>query len=400
MIGRLLSTGTMAMGNMTVMAERWQRQLVPMTRQVLLSGALLLLAGCGHPTSQAMLNPVPQADPAARTVSLLVATPRGLDRATATFTSDRADVLTFNRLRVAIPSTHKPGTIEWPNGPSDPSGRSFATLENDLIAASAMNRSLDAMVPPSGDVLLFVHGFNTAYEEGVYRLAQLANDTDVKSLPILFSWPSRGDLTDYLTDRESTLASRHHLRHLLESLARHPRVKRIDLMAHSMGTMLAMETLVHLKLAGNAELNNRLNTVVLAAPDIDVDVFRAQFGIIGRRPRPTIVMVSRDDRALALSRRLAGNVVRVGAASVRSQKTIEFAETMGLTVIDLTDVKSEDRSNHTKFAAAPAIVRQLAGQMHTDLHHKQGSAVGTFIVDTAGEILHTPSRLLSHVTGR
>lgn len=365
----------------------------------------LALAACGQTTSQMMLKPVePSAHEASthgtKRVPILVATPRGRDEATGEFNNERTEHLTYNSIVVSLPPGHAQGEVEWPPGPVGDLQKHFVTLANTVMDEATVQKNLDRYLPPSGDVFVFMHGYNTTYQEGVYRLAQIAGDANLKALPLLFSWPSRGDLTDYLTDRESAMASRNRLMHLLEVLARHPRVHHIDVMAHSMGSMLTMETLVQLKLKGNGELNNKLNTLVLAAPDIDVDVFRAQFEIIGKRNKPTIVMTSRDDRALNLSRRIAGNVVRAGNASIRAPKTIEFVEKMGLTVFDMTEMRTSDKLNHSKFASFPTVVQQLGTRAEQSQEQNPITAVGTFFIDAAGEILATPSNVLSRVTGR
>lgn len=225
-------------------------------------------------------------------------------------------------------------------------------------------------------------------------------DSAAPPLPILFSWPSRGQIKDYLTDRESTLAARNRLRQLLSMLASHPRVRSIDLLAHSMGTFLTMETLVHAKLSGDGEFRNKLNMLALAAPDIDVDVFMTQFEIIGRRPRPTVIIISRDDKALQVSSRLAGDVVRVGAASPRARASVEAIERLGFTVVDLTDLETSDRVSHTKFAASPLVVRQLGAQIRSVAAGNPSSATGSFVVDAAGTIIEAPARIFNQVTGR
>ena len=85
--------------------------------------------------------------------------------------------------------------------------------------------------------------------------------------------------------------------------------------------------------------------MVLAAPDIDIDLFKAQLKKLGPRPRPYMVIVSRDDRALRLSRAIAGGKERVGAYS----NDQELAD-LGAIVVDVTDLESLDSSHHSKFA--------------------------------------------------
>ncbi len=64
-----------------------------------------------------------------------------------------------------------------------------------------------------------------------------------KVAPILFTWPSRASVFDYNYDKESTNYSRVAFEQTLRTLAKDPDVKDITVMAHSMGTWLAMESL-------------------------------------------------------------------------------------------------------------------------------------------------------------
>ena len=65
------------------------------------------------------------------------------------------------------------------------------------------------------------------------------------------------------------------------------RVKSIDIIAHSMGTWLTMETLRQLAIAGDRDLGGKLGYVVLASPDIDVDVFKKQMMRYGKPDQPS-----------------------------------------------------------------------------------------------------------------
>ncbi len=68
-----------------------------------------------------------------------------------------------------------------------------------------------------------------------------------------------------------------------------------------MGAWVTVEALRQLRLAHNDATINRLN-VVLAAPDIDVDVFSSQMDVIGPLSPPMTVLVSRDDIALSIAK--------------------------------------------------------------------------------------------------
>jgi esterase/lipase superfamily enzyme len=66
------------------------------------------------------------------------------------------------------------------------------------------------------------------------------------------------------------------------------------------------------------------------------------------------LLVSRDDGALRISRRIAGGVPRVGAADSAE------LEQFGLTVIDLSQIDDSSSGSHSKFAGSPEVV-QLIG---------------------------------------
>ncbi|MCA0424805.1 MAG: alpha/beta hydrolase [Proteobacteria bacterium] len=347
------------------------------------------------------LVPVEASAPGAKSVALLAATTRGISSETGAFNSTRAKALSFQKLTVSIPPNHKTGEIEWPETLPGKAEKSFVTLSNEMLDEARFNAMVDRMIPANGQVLVFVHGYNTTHEDAVFRLAQIINDSEMKALPILFSWPSRGVVKDYLTDRESIFASRTRMLRMFTMLSRHPRVKGIDVLAHSMGTMLTMETLQMAKLAGKPDFGGKLNLLILAAPDIDVDVFMTQFEVIGRRKGQTVILVSRDDKALKLSSRLAGDVVRVGAASPSARASLAAIEKYGFTVIDLTDLSSSDSINHSKFAASPLVVRKLSLRM-SDNQTVDGAVprVGSFMIDTAGRVLEAPVNILRGATGR
>ena len=146
------------------------------------------------------------------------------------------------------------------------------------------------------------------------------------------------------------------LRMLAQSGAR-----RIDIVGHSMGTWVTMEALRQLAIRGDRDLGGKLGDVVLASPDIDVDVFKSQMRRYGKPDKPFFLMLSDDDRALKLSGMLAGNKPRLGDYKNAS----DLAE-YGVIVVDLSKSKGSDSFNHTKFADNPTLVRLLGERLRED----------------------------------
>ena len=216
------------------------------------------------------------------------------------------------------------------------------------------------MAARGGRAMVFVHGYNTGFDNAAYRVTQIAHDSGYPGTPVLFSWASGGRTTDYVYDKESASAARDQLEGTLRLLAQSG-ARRIDIVAHSMGTWVTMEALRQLALTGDRDLGGKLGDVVLASPDIDVDVFKSQMRRYGKPARPFILLLSEDDRALKLSGILAGSRPRVGDY----RNAADLAE-YGVTVVDLSAVEGGDSLNHTKFADNPMLVKLLGQRLRED----------------------------------
>ncbi len=215
-------------------------------------------------------------------------------------------------------------------------GRVASTVSNEWSIASVNQAQVeDANLEMAGaargrDVLIYVHGFNETFETASLGAANLSHGVQFNGVTALFTWPSKGEILDYGYDRESALWSRDAFQELLETLAKEPTIDRIHIVAHSMGTLLTLETLRQVKAASGESLTGKFGAIVLASPDIDVDVFTGIVGKLGSMARKLTLITSTDDRALDLSRRMAGGVTRVGAAESKQ------VEGLGVKVVDAT----------------------------------------------------------------
>lgn len=327
---------------------------------------LAVLMGCdGRPKN--VLTPVADTEAQSSRVNLMVTTMRSRSMVKGEmFTGERAMQPAFADITVSIPpaGVRKVGEVAWPRKlPANPA-TDFATLKAEEIDRDDARTWLNAAVRKSGDgsVLVFIHGFNNRFEDSVYRFAQIVEDSGVRSAPVLVTWPSRGSVFAYGYDRESTNYTRNALETLLQYLARDPQVKEVSILAHSMGNWLALEALRQMAIR-NGRLPAKFENVMLASPDVDVDIFRQQIGDMGEaRPRFTL-FVSRDDRALALSRRVWGDVARLGAIDPEQPPFKKELSDNKITVIDLTKVKAGDRLHHGKFAESPEVVRLIGARI-------------------------------------
>jgi esterase/lipase superfamily enzyme len=377
--------------------------------------ALSIAACAGRP--EGVLLPLGPPSVPTSHVDMLVATTRAKSSdAGVLFSGERGATPSFAEIVVSIPpdATRKLGDVQWPSSlPGNPA-TDFTTISVADLTADQARQRFHTMIAKTSrrHVLLFVHGFNNRFDDAVYRFAQIIHDSRVDAVPALFTWPSRGSVWAYGYDRESTNYSRDALEHLLQVLSKDPAVEEVSILAHSMGNWLALEALRQMAIR-NGRVSPKINAVMLAAPDVDVNVFKSQIATITEKDGPKITLfVSQDDRALAISRRVWGDIPRLGAIdpAVEPYKAELAAEK--ITVIDLTKLTSDDRLNHAKFAESPEVVRLIgsrlaSGQTVTDTHIGLGDRIAgvatgaaSTVGSAAGLVLSAPIAIIDPNTRR
>ena len=364
------------------------------------------VTGCAS-RPEGVLAPVPNITTDTSKIDMLVATTRKpTEESGVFFTGERGADLSLANVIVSMPPGRELGTIQWPSRiPGDPE-RDFVTTAVDHMDREDLQHWFRAHSVKGRRVLIFVHGFNTQFDDSMFRFAQIIHDSRVDVAPILFSWPSRGSIFDYNYDRESTNYSRAELAYVIQQAVRSRDVSEITIMAHSMGSWPAVEALRDISLQ-NGKISPKITTVILASPDLDIDVFRKQLTEIGpTRPHFTI-FVSANDRALRLSRLISGSVTRVGGVNLdQKQYQEQLASMSGITVLDLSALRNGDRLNHSQFATSPEVVqllgeRLIEGQAISDADvgspgQLPAAAVGAdeAIGTVAGAALTAPIRIL------
>jgi esterase/lipase superfamily enzyme len=370
--------------------------------------AALLLAGCGGPRAILWNGPATEAGAAAKPAAIVpiyVATSRQRsDDLSLPYNAKRSLTLNFSRVDVGIPPSHKSGIVEKtgrkPNPAKHFAAVAFQPYDNRQVFTEKLNAALAARPADQQEVLIFVHGYNNNFADSTFREAQFVHDYGFKSVAVHYAWPSAGTLGLYVYDRDSANFARDGLAELLEIVSR-TRAKRIILVGHSMGTMVVMEALRSLALSGKRAPLDRLTGVMLAAPDIDVDVFQEQVREIGKLPRPFAVLVSREDDALGISARITGGHPRVGDGS-----DIEMLRENGIAVLDMSTV---DKGGHDVFASSPTLMTLVRrGQLTDRTLEGEGATAGeTILADgssvirgAASLVLYLPTRILSAAAPR
>ncbi len=299
-------------------ARRFAASRRAVLRGLTSAASALALCGCAGMAAKA---PRFDASALALNPTLLVATTRkpvNGARAKPWYGPERAPAMTVARAQLSPPddgrfSLASVGLADWRLDKIEP-----AAQIGDLIDPSAGGH----------DVLIYVHGYNTTFEAAALDAARLSDGIKFVGETMVFSWPSRASLLDYGYDRESAMWSRDALQQVLDGLIASPVIGHIHIVAHSIGTMLTMEALRQLYAQLGEETVNKIGAVVFASPDIDMDGFSSSVQRIGPLAGKITVVAATNDRALAVSRWIAGGITRVGAAQ-KAQ-----LERMGIRVID------------------------------------------------------------------
>lgn len=333
--------------------------LVCLLFSMLAGGAMILLGGCASIGLSGMGEPA--AEP--RSVPMFVVSTRKGERGA----SSEAAVESGARLSlqtISVPPGHEAGRIERPSFGSEDPQKHFVVASRRGLDETAflaeLASHLSGRVGSNRDILLYVHGFNTSYDEARFRLAQIVADGRFGGVAVLYTWPAAGSLLDYGAAKENATSARDALGKLVHQLSEVPDVGRVHILAHSMGAWLGMEALRENAISGSPDLNGKLGDVMLAAPDIDLSVFRQQLARLD--PSHVFVLVSSNDRALSISKSLAGDRPRLGGLDPNNPSDRAALEALGVKAYDLSH-ESTGLIGHGTYADAPQVVRTIGSQI-------------------------------------
>lgn len=314
----------------------------------------LALSACAGGARMVSIDAVKQAG--GNVVPILVVSSRNRESDGSLGTA-RGEGLVFGRYDVSVPPNRTPGSVKRSAFAANPR-KDFTTINNEIFPSeSTFQSQLKAQLlsRPAGrrNAVIFVHGYNTGYEDGLFRFAQFYNDIGLNDVPVHYSWPSAEKLFRYGYDRDSMLFARDGFKATLKSVMK-AGADKVLLVAHSMGSMLVMETLREITIAGDNYTRSRIGGVVLVSPDIDIDVFRAQVRRIGTLPKPFVIFSSKRDRVLKFAANEIYGHDRVGALQLDGGLS-----DLDVNVIDVTDY-SEGVLNHSTAITSPAFLKIIA----------------------------------------
>lgn len=238
--------------------------------------------------------------------------PTGRLAAARFYGGDRGDDenLALGVCEVSVPHDHRMGHLERPSiwklqFHEDPEKHvvllSVAPEEHDKFLQD-LSGTIEAS--QGKEAFVFIHGYNVTFEDAARRTAQLWFDLKFDGAAILYSWPSRGGLSDYLADEATVEWTVPHLKRFLSEIAANSHASTVHLVAHSMGNRALTAALKAIAAEAPASSLPQFRQVVLTAPDIDAGVFRQLAQEIEKTAQRVTLYASSLDKALAASKKI------------------------------------------------------------------------------------------------
>jgi esterase/lipase superfamily enzyme len=257
---------------------------------------------------------------------------------------DELSTLQFGLCEVAIPKGHiqgeieRPGKILWAFELPEKTGAHVMLTKITELQEQDFIKQLADGINSSGEKagLIFIHGYNNTFAEAARRAAQIAWDVPFNGVTGFFSWPSAGKTLNYFKDIEHADVSIPQLEYFIEKIVLETKIEKLHIIAHSMGNRVLTVTLNQLSKKETFKPKLKvLHQIILAAPDIDKNVFKTnilpQFKTIGNR---RTIYASDQDKALNISEKARIGLSRLGDGG----ESVFVAE--GFDTVDASNVRS------------------------------------------------------------
>jgi esterase/lipase superfamily enzyme len=282
------------------------------------------------------------------------------------YTGERGK-LKYGIAQVSIPKVHILGKMERPKHwwQSETIGKHILITDLKCISKQEFLKFFNSKLThvEEKDVLIFIHGFNVTFAAAIRTTAQITYDLKFKGVPMTYSWPSLGKVSEYMSDEASVQYAVPHLVAFLKTVIEgRNNNTRIHIIAHSMGTRLLTNALKEISfLYPNKHV---FKNIILAAPDIDRDVFKESLFPYIRKTTDLITLyASSDDKALQASSLLHGGT-RIG------QSGDDIFVFKGLDTIDASGIDTS-MLGHSYFAEKEILIKDLKEVIHKSLPPKK-----------------------------
>lgn len=208
--------------------------------------------------------------------------------------------------------------------------------------------------PAARPVVVFVHGYSNGFTRNCRMTAELQRSLGERATVLMFSWPSNGRPTDYVSDQADLEWSVPLLAELLRRLGERFGSARVQLVAHSLGSrgsLLALQ-----RLGADGVSLPVVDQLVLLAPDYDAQTFVELLPRLRPLAGSITLYASDNDTPLRVSEELNG-YPRLGQAG----EHLTVAE--GMETIDVTSAGLYQALGHEYYYYHPSVAADLVAHI-------------------------------------
>lgn len=245
-------------------------------------------------------------------VKVMYATDRNYNEATVpnnAYGNKRA-TLSYGISEVSIPHHHIIGILEEPSlfklEFKESPEKHVALLGVKPLAKENFFTQLSSDVghTEQSKAFLFVHGYNVSFADAARRTAQIYYDLKIDMVPVFYSWPSQSKTVSYTVDEQNIEWTQNNLKNFLIDFLEKSSAHNIYLIAHSMGNRALTRAVIDV-INTKPDYRARIKEVILAAPDIDADVFKRDIApALTASGGPVTLYASSVDKALIASQKI------------------------------------------------------------------------------------------------
>jgi esterase/lipase superfamily enzyme len=337
--------------------------------ELVVDGALLAIGGAAFAVGYPVYYIYTKIKYDSRIYTVWFGTNRAYNGTMGLFGDESSDRVAYGRCEVIIPKGHKFGSVgsSWPvrwfkriTAGRDDKLRMASMHHGPVeIFRTEIMRTTMKKGNESPSALIYIHGFNVDFNEAAIRAAQIGFDLNVPGPMVFFSWPSKGraDPIAYVSDKESIAASETYIAEFLIEISRCLAGIPINILAHSMGNLGLLRALHNASYVAARESGVKFGQIFLAAPDVDVRLFK-QLSVVYRDiASRTTLYVSNVDVALEASRRFS--------SSDRVGYTPPITVVDGIDTIEVSEI-DVDIIGHGYFANAAGVLYDISQQIRRD----------------------------------
>ena len=275
-------------------------------------------------------------------------------------------------------------TVEMAVMPSNVDNSNSNLTPEQQVFIDSINAELAKAVDK--EIMVYVHGTKVDFAHSTILTAEIDHFAGRDYVGLAFAWPSHQKLWYYLfgIDVHRALNSSSALQSLLVLLSEHTIAEHINILAWSAGGKVTTKALFEMRQTyselDSKELRDkfRIGAVVLAAIDVEIDVFLERLPFISEFVDQLVITVTDNDNALKVAKLSMGGTDRAG--STKSEIIEEnFIISHHLTNVEIIDVsmgqkiRGFDIEGHYYWFRHPWMSSDIIFLMRTNLPpHRRG----------------------------